>query len=134
MNYLDWILHPALQFGLLALLAVGLYLNLFFTLKRDSRVLESRRQKSQGEIDAALDDLRGALDGVSRELREMAETAGMLVVPTPPRSGLNLNKRGLALRMYRRGDSPDQIARTLELPKGEVELLLKVHRILVQKF
>jgi len=48
-----------------------------------------------------------------------------------PRNGLNLSKRAEALRMYRRGDAPDQIASFLELPSQEVDLLVKVHRIVL---
>jgi hypothetical protein len=33
--------------------------------------------------------------------------------------------------MSRRGETPGQIAAALELPRGEVDLLLKVHRIVV---
>jgi hypothetical protein len=33
--------------------------------------------------------------------------------------------------MSRRGETPGQIAAALELPQGEVDLLLKVHRIVV---
>jgi len=134
MTGLDWLLHPALQFGLLALLAVALYLNLYFSLKRESRVLEARNSKSREEVDRAIEGLRSALDAVCADVHELSEQAGLLVKPAPPRSGLNLNKRSLALRMHRRGDSPEDIARTLELPRGEVELLVKVHRMIVQKF
>ncbi len=56
----------------------------------------------------------------------------MLVPPTPPRSGMNLNTRGQALRMFRRGQTPEQIAAALSVPASEVELLLKVHRIVVK--
>lgn len=134
MKYLDWILHPAVQVGLLALLALGLYLNLIFTLRRESRVLESRRVKGRQEVDEALLALRTDVDQFAADLRAVSEQTGMLVEPAPPRSGLNLNKRNLALRMHRRGDSAGQIARALELPVGEVELLLKVHRLVLQKF
>jgi hypothetical protein len=33
--------------------------------------------------------------------------------------------------MHRRGDSADQIATALEIPLQEVDLLLKVHRIVI---
>jgi hypothetical protein len=44
---------------------------------------------------------------------------------------LNVSNRSQALRMHRRGDSPEQVASTLGIPLQEVELLLKVHRIVV---
>jgi hypothetical protein len=48
-----------------------------------------------------------------------------------PRPGLNLNKRSQALRLHRRGDPAEQIATALELPLQEVQLLLKVQRIVL---
>jgi hypothetical protein len=35
--------------------------------------------------------------------------------------------------MHRRGEPPAQIAATLEVPVQEVELLIKVHRIVISK-
>ena len=49
-----------------------------------------------------------------------------------PKPGLNLSKRSQALRMHRRGEAPEQIAEALELPLQEVDLLLKVHRIVIE--
>ena len=51
--------------------------------------------------------------------------------PPPPRSGFNISTRSQAIRMHRRGDSPGQIASALQVPLQEVELLLKVHRIVL---
>jgi hypothetical protein len=52
-------------------------------------------------------------------------------VPAVPRAGMNLNKRSQVLRLHRQGERPDQIAGALELPRQEVELLIKVHRIVM---
>jgi DNA-directed RNA polymerase specialized sigma24 family protein len=35
------------------------------------------------------------------------------------------------LRLHRRGSSPEQIAEALDIPLGEVDLLVKVHRIVI---
>ena len=55
------------------------------------------------------------------------------VAPPPglPKPGLNLSKRSHALRMHRHGEGAEQIAAALDLPRQEVELLLKVHRIVM---
>jgi len=34
--------------------------------------------------------------------------------------------------VYRRGEPPDQIAAALDLPLQEVDLLLKVHRVVIR--
>jgi hypothetical protein len=54
------------------------------------------------------------------------------VIPGAPRPALNLDKRSQALRLHRRGESPPQIAAMLEIPLQELELLLKVHRIVLR--
>jgi hypothetical protein len=49
-----------------------------------------------------------------------------------PKDGfsLNLTKRAQALRMYRRGETVASIAAALQTPSTEIELLLKVDRLL----
>jgi hypothetical protein len=42
-----------------------------------------------------------------------------------------MNKRSQVLRMHRKGDAPEQIAIALEVPLQEVDLLLKVQRIVL---
>jgi len=44
---------------------------------------------------------------------------------------MNLSRRNHVLRMHLRGDSPSRIAGVLKISKGEVDLLLKVHRTLI---
>jgi len=55
----------------------------------------------------------------------------VMIPPGPPKPGLNLTKLSQALRMHRRGDPPDQIASVLQIPLQEVDLLLKVQRIVI---
>ena len=54
-------------------------------------------------------------------------------VPDAGRAALNLNKRAQVLRMHRRGDPPERIASLLEVPRQEVDLLIKVHRIIISQ-
>lgn len=80
--------------------------------------------------EAALDELRSTLESVTARVSELrslppAGPAGSL------RSGLNLTRRSQALRMHRRGDSPAAIATALGLPHQEVELLIKVQKIVL---
>ena len=44
---------------------------------------------------------------------------------------MNLSKRSQVLRMGRRGDTPEQVAAALAVPLQEVDLLVKVHRIVL---
>jgi hypothetical protein len=82
--------------------------------------------------DDQLKPLRESVEVLTIQLRDLQRHPH---VPTPagiPRAGFNLSKRSQALRMHRRGEAPAQIAAALELPRQEVELLLKVHRIVIQ--
>ena len=85
--------------------------------------------------EAALENISQRVNSFSTELRDFEEqipkTRGALAGVARFRTGLNLTKRAQALRMHRRGDPTEQIAAMLELPLQEVNLLLKVHSIVV---
>src|SRR5262249_21180805 len=71
------------------------------------------------------------LEAIEEQCRELSKASGLLVPPVPPRSGLDLNKRSQALQMSRRGEAPQAIAAALTLPQSEVELLIKVQKIVL---
>lgn len=50
--------------------------------------------------------------------------------------GCNVNPatRAKALKMHRLGQQPEQIAKTLRVSRGEVNLLLRVHTIMMRSF
>ena len=70
--------------------------------------------------------------GVAPEGNEKAKTDAeveRLILAVVPKSGLDTTIRSKVLRMHRAGQSPDDIAAGLRMPKGEVDLLVKVHEI-----
>jgi hypothetical protein len=88
---------------------------------------ETDRQRS-------LDDFTGLQEkfqALSAQLQDLRRESADAPTPGPPKRGLNLNKRSQALRMHRQGDPVEQIAAALELPRQEVDLLVKVHRIVL---
>ncbi len=90
--------------------------------------VERRVLAAREEQDASLETLRRAVEGLAAQWRE--PRAAEMAMPLRP--GLNLSKRSQALRLHRRGDDPQQIAEQLEIPVQEVELLLKVHEIVMR--
>ncbi|MCE5309801.1 MAG: DUF2802 domain-containing protein [Acidobacteriales bacterium] len=108
---------------------LGLYL--FVCLKKQIRRLEQRLDTDNQGLTRQIEAAHSAVGELKVGLKEAEERTGVLVPPTPPCSGMNLNKRTQALRMSRRGERPEQIAAALGLPKREVELLVKVHRIVL---
>ena len=91
------------------------------------RRAEGRRSGEEAVIQA----LRAEVEECARRLRELEQRPASPEIPIGPRAGLNLTKRSQALRLHRRGESPAQIAASLDIPRQEVDLLLKVHRIVI---
>jgi len=100
-------------------------LGLWIAVKRELRTVRSRLANSRESIDMGLQNLSSALEEV-RNLQKADPP------PAMPKDGfsLNLTKRAQALRMYRRGETVASIAAALQTPSTEIELLLKVDRLL----
>jgi hypothetical protein len=124
---LDWILQPALTYAVLAI-GLALCLFLFVSMKRDLFASEARGQKKLKALEA---DWQAKMETVDERWKELSQISTLLVAPAPPRSGLNLNKRSQALQMNRRGETAPDIAVALAIPQNEVELLVKVQKIVL---
>jgi len=112
-----------------ATVLLGLYL--FVCLKKEIWRLEQRWDTGARNVTRQLEAAHFAVGELKVGLRDAEERTGVLVPPPPPASGMNLSKRTQALRMSRRGERPEQIATALGLPQKEVELLVKIHRIVL---
>jgi len=125
--------HHLLSLGPYALQTAGSIacIFVFLTLKQEIRRLKLRLDRQQADEATAARDLRLRLEEITLRLRDSEDRAGMLVAPQPPRSGLNLTKRSQVIRMSRRGERSENIAASLSLPLGEVDLLLKINALVV---
>src|SRR5579863_690735 len=112
----DWLFHALELFGTLALSALCfLYACLLHVKVRGiARDHRNRCETLEGRLSAALDAMG--------HLRAQLEEAARQPPPAAPALGpaINLNKRGQALRMDRRGESPETIAGALGVPRNEV--------------
>jgi hypothetical protein len=126
-------MHLFLQLAPFVLVSAGIAVcvQIFLSLKAEMQLLSRRMKKQQEQCDAILTGLTSELANVHIRLRDAEERAGVLVPPAPPRSGFNLSKRSQALRMSRIGEKPENIAAALSLPRKEVELLLKIQKIVL---
>jgi hypothetical protein len=95
------------------------------------REVSARTNARQPQEDTGLQALRDTVEALAAQIRDLQKHPLVAPLPGLPRPGLNLNKRSHALRMHRRGEGAQQIASALELPRQEVDLLLKVHRIVL---
>jgi hypothetical protein len=80
------------------------------------------------------DDWR-ANESLTAEISQLKDEVACLrpsvAAAPPPGQSMNLSRRNQVLRLHFRGDSPSRIASVLQISKGEVDLLLKVHRTLI---
>src|ERR1035441_8736407 len=90
------------------------------------REMNARGHERQSQGDAGIQSVRDTLEALAAQLHDLQNHPP--VAPTP---GLHLSNRSHALRMHRHGEGAEQIAAALDLPRQEVELLLKVHRIVL---
>jgi len=135
---MNWISHPLILYGLVAL-ALGLTLLLFLAVKQEIRRVDRRFRAAEKDWGVKKDSARDVLDALRKVVEELqssiAETdkkVALLNPAVPVARGMNLNKRSEALRMARRGAQPEEISASLRLPRNEVILLLKIHRIVLK--
>jgi len=114
---------------LVGLTVAGLALILFMEMKRMQQEFQLRWNQRQQNMNSELGKLRSTVQELRTKVEEAERRAETMVAPNPPTSGLNLSRRTQAIRLLSRGEAPEQIALRLQLPKQEVELLQKVHRI-----
>ena len=97
--------------------------------KSSARYFDRRSSTTQARLNAELESAKEKVNELAGEVCQMREHTPQ--TPPLPRPGFNLGTRSQALRMHRRGESTDQIAAALQVPLQEVELLLKVHQIVL---
>jgi len=89
-----------------------------------------RTDGSRQRCEVTSQTFKDALDGLAAKIQAVQQQP-MGIAPSPPRLGLSPPRRTQALRLHRRGESPEQIAAAMGVPLAEVDLLLKAHRIVM---
>ena len=111
---------------------IGLSLFSLWRTQGMTMAIGARHHTAAEENEVTLANFKRAVDDLQAQLRDLQHQSSNGAPPTL-RAGLNLSKRSQALRLYRQGEAPDRIAAALEVPLQEVDLLLKVHRIVIGK-
>jgi hypothetical protein len=131
-----WIAEPLTFYAVLGI-GIGLCVALFISLKKENAhlrfVLEQDRRLTVGKMEefrSSMLRLQSELEQAQLEVKAPPEAAS--VEPAQAQS-VNISKRSLALRMHRHGEPTDKIAATLNIPRNEVELLLKVHKTVLEQ-
>jgi hypothetical protein len=79
-------------------------------------------------LESEVAEVRDQLDSLRQRMRRL-EDRERPAVPRPGEMALNLTTKITALKLSRSGQNARQIAQTLGVPAGEIELLLKVERL-----
>jgi len=117
--------------GIFCALMMGAAALALFSLWRAHVLVRELKQRA-GQREQDNTELGGRLESLGARVQELERApAPAAVAPAAPRAGMNLNKRSQVLRLHRQGERPEQIAATLEVPRQEVELLIKVHHIVM---
>jgi hypothetical protein len=89
------------------------------------------RSESVEQMKSEYVELRDQLNLLAARLQGLEERER----PTLPVRGelsLNLTSKSMALKLWKNGEDPRQIARILDVPVGEIQLLVKVQRLRAQ--
>ncbi|NWF84595.1 MAG: hypothetical protein HXY18_12275 [Bryobacteraceae bacterium] len=131
-----WITEPLTFYAMLGA-GLGLCLALFISLKRENARLRHLLEQDRRLTVGKMEEFRESMVRLQHQLEESQPdivTAGdSYAAESPPAQLAHLHKRSLALRMHRHGETAEQIAATLNIPRNEVELLLKVHKTALEQ-
>ena len=114
-------------------ISLVVFLGLFFQLSRTVDTLRSRLGKFEAQFRQA-GELGAGISGLKRRIEEL-ESGEPVSPSTAGKSGsLHGTVRSKVLKMHRLGQPVERIADRLRVPKGEVDLLVKVHQIVMRPY
>ena len=116
-------------------LAISLvvFLGLFSGLSRTVQKMRSRMSKLEAQVQQAT-ELTAGIGGLKSRIEELESGAPVSEIPVGKAASLNGTVRSKVLKMHRLGQPIDRIADNLRVPKGEVDLLVKVHQIVMRPY
>jgi hypothetical protein len=124
---------------------LALVLVVIFGLSQRVRELRARAGKQEKTLEtesarlaAEVAELKDRVVNLEQELGQAGHSmrSDPAHLPAPMVTGNNVNNtlRSKVLKMHRLGQSADRIAGNLHIPKGEVDVLVKVHKIVMRPY
>ena len=111
-------------------------LGVLCTVSQRVRQLRGRAAKYEAALESETARLSTEIVDLKTKLEALEEPSQSLLPagPAAAANGVNSTLRSKVLKMHRLGQSPERIAGSLRLPQGEVDLLVKVHRIVMRPY
>lgn len=118
-----------------------LVLGVLLGLNQRVRQLQARAGKQEKTLQTETARLTMEIAELKDRILELEQTDNS-IAPAPADTGsatatgnsVNNTLRSKVLKMHRLGQSADRIAGSLRVPKGEVDLLVKVHKIVMRPY
>ena len=119
-----------------------LVLGVLLSLNQRVVQLRARTGKQEKALETEITRLSAEITELKGQMLEMEQTAANSLATGTAGSGsgaatgnsVNNTLRSKVLKLHRLGQSPDRIAGSLRVPKGEVDLLVKVHKIVMRPY
>jgi hypothetical protein len=118
-----------------------LVLGILLGLSQRVRDLQARGGKQEKTLETETARLSAQITELKGQILELEQTDHSLAsgtpapgMPAPTGNSVNNTLRSKVLKLHRLGQSPDRIAGSLRVPKGEVDLLVKVHKIVMRPY
>jgi len=128
------VLLPILPY-LLIVAMTAVVLGLFYGVNQTVYRLRKQVKQCEASVMARGSEFETGLLELKRSMAEWGTSLDVQTVgPAVRIASLNTSLRGKVLKMHRLGHSPDRIAEALRVPKGEVDLLVKVHRVVMRPY
>jgi len=120
---------------------LALVLAILLGLNQRVRELRVRSGKQEAALQSEIARLSAEMIDLKNQILELEQTGQSLAAgsaasspATTPGTSVNNTLRSKVLKMHRLGQSADRIAGALRVPKGEVDLLVKVHKIVMRPY
>jgi len=123
-------LLPHLLVGANTVLMLALFLGINQRVRKAWKRLSACEMSVEGglaRISNAENELRGRITNIEKDVARLKRLE-------PGAAAGNGALRAQMLKMYRMGQPVESIAETLRVPRGEVDLLVKVHGIVMQAY
>lgn len=123
-------LLPYLTVAANLLLVLGILLGL----SQRVRMLRIRaaNQEKIAHVESA--SFSSEISELKRRVQELEDSSSQAGPAAPSDNSLNQTLRSKVLKMHRLGQPPERIAGSLHVNRGEVDLMVKVHKIVMRPY
>ena|SRR5579872_3513323 len=123
---LDWLLNPVTQYILVGLGLMG-SLVLWISFMKELHSVRANAAQASKSVDATVKDLSETVEQMREAINNKQHTDFNTSSPAP---GTNSTKRAQALLLHLAGEPAERISAALGTPRNEIELMLKLSRLL----